>query len=58
MARAGGVPNYPETRNYVQQITQRYENGTVSGPTGIAHPGADPIRVFRNHQGVLTITNE
>ena len=58
VARAGGVPNFPETRNYVQQITQRYRNGPSSGPAGIVRPGAEPIRVFRNGQGVLTITNE
>jgi soluble lytic murein transglycosylase-like protein len=54
VARSNGVPNFPETRNYVKQITNMYANG---GPA-LASPGKRSIRVFRNAQGVLTITNE
>ncbi len=53
VARSKGVPPYAETRNYVKRITALYGNhgNPLTGPV------ADPIRVFRDSSGVLTMTN-
>jgi soluble lytic murein transglycosylase-like protein len=53
VTRSNGIPPYAETRNYVKRITALY------GDRGkqLTGPVADPIRVFRNSSGVLTITN-
>jgi soluble lytic murein transglycosylase-like protein len=53
VTRSNGVPPYAETRNYVKRITTLYgDHGkTLTGPV------AEPIRVFRDSSGVLTITN-
>jgi soluble lytic murein transglycosylase-like protein len=52
--RHGGVPRYAETQNYVKRITELYGSRTGHARLG---PGADPVRVFRDGQGVLTMTN-
>jgi soluble lytic murein transglycosylase-like protein len=53
VARSKGVPPYAETRNYVKRITALYgDHGKL-----LTGPVADPIRVFRDASGVLTITN-
>ncbi len=53
VARSKGVPPYAETRNYVKRITALYgDHGKL-----LTGPVADPIRVFRDSSGVLTITN-
>jgi soluble lytic murein transglycosylase-like protein len=53
VARSKGVPPYAETRNYVKRITALYgDRGKL-----LTGPVADPIRVFRDSSGVLTITN-
>jgi soluble lytic murein transglycosylase-like protein len=53
VTRSKGMPPYAETRNYVKRITALYGNHgkLLTGPV------ADPIRVFRDANGVLTITN-
>jgi soluble lytic murein transglycosylase-like protein len=60
VARHNGVPAIPETTNYVKQITRLYSNG---GPQSMflkfgSRPGAAPVRVYRNPNGVLTMSNE
>ncbi|MGA3209747.1 MAG: lytic transglycosylase domain-containing protein [Terriglobales bacterium] len=55
--RHGGVPDYPETRNYVKQITSFYGNNAGMG--GWSSRGfTAPIQMFRGPDGVLTISNE
>ena len=53
VARSNGVPRNAETLNYVKRITTLYGNhgNLLTGPV------ADPIKVFRDSSGVLTITN-
>ncbi len=57
--RSNGVPNIAETRNYVKSISNLYAGGgpltTVSERT--IRPPSAPVHVFRNENGVLTITN-
>jgi soluble lytic murein transglycosylase-like protein len=55
VSRANGVPRFAETRNYVKQITGMYWNGV---PVSTAYASREPIRVFRDGNGVLKITNE
>lgn len=56
VARNNGIPPYTETRNYVKRITELYSNGVPAG-TRMFTSTAAPIRVFRNSDGVLRITN-
>jgi soluble lytic murein transglycosylase-like protein len=56
VARNNGIPPYSETRNYVKRITELYWNGAPAG-TRMFTSTAAPIRVFRNSDGVLRITN-
>lgn len=73
VARAKGVPNIRETRNYVKQITQMYWNPPVkvSAPGssgGSARPvpfadssagvGAPLVRTYRASNGVLMISDQ
>ncbi len=50
----GGVPPYQETRNYVRQITNLYSGGQT---IHFATATREPIRVYRDQQGVLTFNN-
>jgi soluble lytic murein transglycosylase-like protein len=52
--RHRGVPRYAETQNYVKRITELYGNGEAR--SSLRSSGA-PVRVFRDGQGVLTMTN-
>ena len=53
VTRSIGVPPYAETRKYVKRITELYgDHGKL-----LTGPVADPIHVFRDSSGVLTITN-
>jgi soluble lytic murein transglycosylase-like protein len=56
VVRQGGVPHYAETQNYVKRITELYGSG---GGHARGRLGArvEPVRVFRDGQGVLTMTN-
>ncbi len=47
-----GVPPYAETRDYVRKIKQLYGDGTV------VTTGSAPIRMYRDAEGKLVITNE
>jgi soluble lytic murein transglycosylase-like protein len=54
--RNKGIPPYRETQDYVKKITQLYFNGTPVG-TRVFATTAAPIRVSRNPNGVIRITN-
>lgn len=54
--RSSGVPPYSETRNYVKRITRLYWSGK-SGTGMFVMPNRDPVRVYRDAQGVITMTN-
>jgi len=51
--RHGGVPRFAETQNYVRRITELYGGGKA----GTIGPGRAPVHMFRDGQGVLTMTN-
>lgn len=53
--RHGGVPRFRETQDYVKRITNLYWHGSTEGLLGGARH--DPVHMFRDAQGVLTITN-
>lgn len=53
--RHGGVPRFRETEDYVKRITNLYWHGSSQGL--LAGPRHDPVHMFRDAQGVLTITN-
>lgn len=53
--RQGGVPRFRETQDYVKRITNLYWHGSSAGLLG--GPRHDPVHMFRDAQGVLTITN-
>jgi len=56
VVRSSGVPPYSETRNYVKKITNLYWSGK-SGAGMFVMPSRDPVRVYRDAQGVITMTN-
>jgi soluble lytic murein transglycosylase-like protein len=56
VVRNAGIPPYAETRNYVKKITNLYWNGK-STPGMFVMPSRDPVRVYRDAQGVITMTN-
>lgn len=51
--RNRGIPPYRETRTYVKRITDLY----LKGGGNLFGPASTPVRVFRNADGVLSITN-
>jgi soluble lytic murein transglycosylase-like protein len=56
--RNSGVPPYSETRNYVKKITRLYwSDKSGSGAGMFIVPNRDPVRVYRDAQGVITMTN-
>ncbi len=55
--RNAGVPNFAETRNYVSRITALYNSGDTSPFRSMSGPRYEPMKVFRDSQGVLTFTN-
>jgi hypothetical protein len=54
VARSAGVPRFAETQNYVRRITNLYYGGLDFTQTGASR---DPVRVQRDAQGVLYISN-
>ena len=56
VVRNAGIPPYAETRSYVKKITNRYWSGK-SAPGMFVMPSRDPVRVYRDAQGVITMTN-
>jgi len=55
--RSAGIPNYAETRNYVSRITSLYNSGDTSPFRGMIGAHYEPMRISRDSQGVLTVTN-
>ena len=61
--RNGGIPPYPEARNYVRRITGLMAGGTILGVQGLGVQGAGmasaslPIEVRRDEHGRLIISN-
>src|SRR5690349_1795495 len=53
--RHGGVPRFRETQDYVKRITNLYWHGDAQHVLG--GPRHDPVHMFRDSQGVWTITN-
>lgn len=49
-----GIPPYQETQNYVRQITNIYSSGEK---IHFATATREPIKVYRDQQGVLTFNN-
>ncbi len=54
--RAGGVPNFAETRNYVRRITGLALHANET-PGRRMIPAAPPATLFRDEHGVLTLSN-
>ncbi|PYV58963.1 MAG: hypothetical protein DMG90_16060 [Acidobacteria bacterium] len=57
VARSGGIPRYPETRNYVRRITGLYFGGAQPGYRIMGTPVREPVRVQRDERGVLYVSN-
>ena len=55
--RSSGMPPYAETRNYVKRITQLYWGTDGKGNQFIGGASHDPVRVYRDADGVLPMTN-
>jgi soluble lytic murein transglycosylase-like protein len=53
VARANGIPRFPETRSYVNQITNLMGN-----PNAWFLAASSTIRTYRNEKGILTIAND
>ncbi|HET8668596.1 MAG TPA: lytic transglycosylase domain-containing protein, partial [Terriglobales bacterium] len=58
VAQAGGVPRFPETQNYVKQITNMYWHGDAVRSLHVdGTPSLVPAKMFRSAEGKLVITN-
>ncbi len=57
VARSAGVPNFPETRNYVKRITNLYHGEPGSITRNLRVPAYSPVMVQRDANGVLYISN-
>jgi soluble lytic murein transglycosylase-like protein len=57
VARSAGVPRIAETRNYVKRITQLYLGESDPDSHILGGPVHDPVRVQRDANGVLYISN-
>jgi len=57
VARSAGVPNFPETRNYVNRISNLYYGGPGAISRGLRTPAFSPVHVERDARGVLYISN-
>jgi soluble lytic murein transglycosylase-like protein len=56
--RFGGVPNYPETRHYVQRITNSYFRPGSGSLPGFWQPASRPIQRTVDERGRVVFTNE
>jgi soluble lytic murein transglycosylase-like protein len=52
--RSAGIPRYRETQDYVKRITSLYSSGKA-GRFALSQP--EPVHVFHDSQGVITMTN-
>jgi soluble lytic murein transglycosylase-like protein len=62
VARASGVPNFAETRDYIRKIEDRYGRLTGEGVVSKDRPAAapprgGPIRAARDREGQVIMTN-
>ncbi|HEY1462892.1 MAG TPA: lytic transglycosylase domain-containing protein [Terriglobales bacterium] len=57
VTRNAGIPKFAETRNYVKRITQLYYGGPDPSPRLFGSPVHEPIKVERDSEGVLHISN-
>jgi len=55
--RWGGVPNYPETQEYVRKVTHTYFQPGSANPSG-SRAGSRPIYRFATDDGRVIFTNE
>ncbi len=57
--RSGGIPNIPETRNYVTRISRmfNFDRSPFLSEPEFTYPQTPPIRRFVNSQGMIEITN-
>jgi soluble lytic murein transglycosylase-like protein len=56
--RHGGVPAYPETRNYVRKVREKLgKRPPGSAAPAAAEPAADPVRLVRNSDGSILLAN-
>ena len=55
--RWGGVPNYPETQEYVRKVTHTYFQPGSANPSG-SRAGSKPIYRFATDDGRVIFTNE
>ena len=53
--RAGGVPDYPETRAFVQRVLKKAGMDATGRPR---RPAPPPARIIRRDDGSLLITNQ
>lgn len=56
--RFGGVPNYPETRAYVQKVTNYYFRPGSGRDPRLWNPPKPPVRRVVNERGRVVFTNE
>lgn len=57
VARSAGVPNFPETRNYVTRITNLYHGAPGAITRNLRVPAYSPVTVQRDASGVLYMSN-
>jgi soluble lytic murein transglycosylase-like protein len=57
VARSAGVPNFRETRNYVNRISNLYYGGPGTLSHTLRAPAFSPVQVQRDARGVLYISN-
>lgn len=59
VAEARGIPNFPETRNYVAVVLKHLQSGNFSGASeaAAAVPAARPLRQFTDSKGNVVLTN-
>jgi soluble lytic murein transglycosylase-like protein len=57
VARSAGIPNFPETRNYVNRISNLYYGGPGTISRTLRTPAFSPVHVERDARGVLYISN-
>jgi len=56
--RWGGVPAYPETRHYVQKVTDTYFRSGAGRNVTLWEPPRPPVRRERDSSGRVIFTNE
>jgi soluble lytic murein transglycosylase-like protein len=57
VARSAGIPNFPETRSYVNRISNLYYGGPGAISRNLRIPAYSPVLVQRDARGVLYMSN-